>query len=323
MSQSSLVALVHAVRYEADGVVSVELRPGAPGVLFPEHSAGAHIDFHLPNGLVRSYSLCNPQGESQRYVIGVLNDRRSRGGSRYIHEQLRVGSVVQISSPRNHFSLFEDAQRSVLVAGGIGITPVFAMFQRLATLRRSVKLVYCARNRREAAFQKPLAELAGPDVEIHWHFDDEEGGASPDLKALLGPEGSKAHFYCCGPTPMLAAFEKTLDFLEFPNCHIERFAVPVISEPRQHDKSYVVELARSGKVLEVPVGKSLLDSLIDAGLDCAYSCKEGVCGACETRVLAGEIDHRDGILSNAERAAMNAMMICVSGCRSDRLVLDL
>lgn len=322
MSTALLPARVHAMRHEADGIVSVELRPATPGVAFPRHTAGAHIDLHLPNGMVRSYSLFNPQEDEQRYVVGVLNDRKSRGGSRFVHEHLRVGSVIQISPPRNHFTLTEEAERSVLVSGGIGITPIFAMLQRLSTLGKPVKLLYCARTRTEAAFLPVISAMVGPNVEVAWHFDDEKG-TPPNLVELLAPEGAGAHFYCCGPGPMLDAFEKALQTLEFPHCHIERFAAPVVAANPDGEKDCVVELAQSGKTVTVPAGKSILDSLIEAGFDCNYSCKEGVCGSCETKVLAGEVDHRDGILTKDEQAAMNTMMICVSRCKSGKLVLDL
>ena len=322
MSIALLPARVYAMRYEADGIVSVELRPATPDVVFPRHAAGAHIDLHLANGLVRSYSLFNPQEDSQRYVVGVLNDKKSRGGSRFVHEQLRVGSVIQISPPRNHFALNEEAARSVLVSGGIGITPIFAMLQRLKTLGKPVKLLYCARTRAEAAFIPIISAMASSNVEVAWHFDDEKG-APPNLVEMLAPEGADTHFYCCGPGPMLDSFEKALQSLSFPHCHIERFAAPAAATKPETERGFEVELAQTGKTVTVPAGKSILDTLIEAGLDCNYSCKEGVCGSCETKVLAGQVDHRDCLLSQEEQAAMNTMMICVSRCKSKKLVLDL
>lgn len=322
MSIALLSARVYSMRYEADGIVSVELRPATPDIVFPQHTAGAHIDLHLANGLVRSYSLFNPQEDKQRYVVGVLNDKKSRGGSRFVHEKLRVGSVLQISPPRNHFALNEEAERSVLVSGGIGITPIFAMLQRLSSLGRTVKLYYCARTRSEAAFIPEISAMATPNIEVCWHFDDEKG-APPNLNELLATEGADAHFYCCGPGPMLDSFEKALKTLAFPHCHVERFAAPAVVANAESEKGFMVELAQTGKTLEVPAGKSILDSLIEAGLDCNYSCREGVCGSCETKVLAGEVDHRDCLLNDEEKAAMNTMMICVSRCKSEKLVLDL
>ncbi|MBB3175937.1 PDR/VanB family oxidoreductase [Variovorax sp. Sphag1AA] len=323
MSSPTLKALVHTMRYEADGIVSVEFRPASPDVDFPAFEAGSHIDLHLPNGLVRSYSLCNPSSDRQRYVVGVLNDRKSRGGSRYVHQQLRVGMTLPISAPRNNFKLEEGAERSVLVAGGIGVTPIWCMLQRLVAIGRPVEFLYCARNRKEAAFCEAIGALAAEKgVQLTWHFDEEKG-APPNLTQLLADKGADSHYYCCGPTPMLDSFEKACEQLGFPHAHIERFAAVHVEAPSA-TQTYVVECAKSGKSVEVPPGKSILDSLIDAGLNPDHSCKEGVCGACETKVIeAGEIDHRDGILTKAEQAANKTIMICVSGCKRGPLVLDI
>ncbi len=322
MSSPTLNARVFAMRHEAEGIVSVEFRPATPEVEFPPFEAGSHIDLHLPNGLVRSYSLCNDSSERQRYVVGVLNDRKSRGGSRYVHQQLRVGSTLQISAPRNNFRLHEDAPRSVLVSGGIGITPVWCMLQRLAALGRPVELLYCARTRAESAFIEAIEALAkDKGVTVRWHFDDVQG-APPDLAALLGGLGADTHYYCCGPTPMLDNFEATCEKLGYANAHIERFAAAP-APAGGADQGFEVRLHRSNRTVEVPPGKSILDSLIDAGLSPDHSCKEGVCGACETAVLDGEIEHRDGILTKQEREAGKTMMICVSRCKRGALVLDI
>ncbi|WP_326537451.1 PDR/VanB family oxidoreductase [Pseudorhodoferax sp.] len=321
MSAPTLNALVHTMRYEADGIVSIEFRPAAPGVEFPPFDAGAHIDLHLSNALVRSYSLCNPSSDRQRYVVGVALDRKSRGGSRFVHQQLRVGQTIAISPPRNNFKLHEDAPRSVLVCGGIGVTPIWCMLQRLVALGRPVELICCARSRKEAAFTEAIGALQGTQVAVTWHFDDERG-VPPDLGALLQGKGADTHFYCCGPGPMLDAFEATCERLGYPNAHIERFAAaPVASTDAE--RGFVVWLQKAGREIEVPPGKSILDCLIDGGLDPDHSCKEGVCGACETAVVAGELVHHDGILSKQEREAGKTMMICVSRCKSERLVLDI
>jgi len=321
MSTPTLAALVHTMRWEADGILSVELRPATPAVEFPPFEAGSHIDLHLGNALSRSYSLCNPSSDRQRYVVGVALDRKSRGGSRFVHQQLRVGQTLQIAPPRNNFKLHEDAPRSVLVSGGIGITPIWCMVQRLVALGRPVDLIYCARNRKEAAFREAIEALAGDRVRVHWHFDD-EAGAPPQLAKLLAGKGAESHFYCCGPGPMLDAFEATCEQLGYPNAHIERFAA-VHVEPTGKEQGFTVVLEKSGKEVEVPPGKSILDSLIDAGLNPDHSCKEGVCGACETAVLVGELEHHDGVLTKFERESGKTMMICVSRCKSARLVLDM
>ena len=324
MSSPTLQALVFNLRHEARGIISVELRPTNDGERWPDVEAGAHIDLHLGNGMVRSYSLTNP-GEGHRYVVAVLNDPRSRGGSRYVHEQLRVGQVITIGAPRNHFRLDEAAPRSVLLAGGIGITPLLAMCRRLVALGRPAQLIYCARSRREAAFLEAIEaerERSGGALQVTLRFDDEHGGP-PDLQALLAGHPADTHFYSCGPGPMLDAFERACEALGQANVHLERFAAaPTAEAPAPAAGAYTVELRQSGKTFAVPVGVSLLDAMLEAGCDPAFSCREGVCGACETRVIEGEVDHHDHILTKSERAANKSMMICVSHCRSARLVLD-
>ncbi|MFJ4351995.1 PDR/VanB family oxidoreductase [Pseudomonas sp. NPDC089428] len=315
---STVSALVHTLRHEADGIISVELRPWGDTVFAP-FEAGAHIDLHLPNGLVRSYSLLNSPSDKGRYVVGILRDRSSRGGSRYVHEQLRVGTQLTISQPRNHFALDTRASHSVLVAGGIGITPIYCMFRQLLALGRSAELIYCARSRREAALLEPLAGLG---AKVLYHFNDEKGSL-PDLAHYLAGRSSDTHFYCCGPTPMLDAFEAVCEQLGYAHAHIERFSAVEVAAADDALASYSVTLSKSGKTLNVEPGLNLLDVLLEAGCDIDYSCREGVCGSCETRVLEGDIDHRDGVLTKAERAANGSMMVCVSGCKSRRLVLDL
>lgn len=317
---STLQARVRTLRHEADGIISIELVP-AGGVSFPPFEAGAHIDLHLPSGLVRSYSLLNGQDERHRYHLGVLNDRGSRGGSRWVHEQLRVGSQIAISVPRNHFALDEQASHTVLVAGGIGVTPILCMARRLKDLGRSFELLYLARSRAHAAFVDDIEALGAP---VTWHFDAERGGP-PDLRAMLAerPAGSNTHYYACGPAPMLDAFEKSCAELGYANVHIERFTAVEVAAATDARSSYTVELRKSGKVVQVSSAQTLLDAIRACGVEPETSCEDGICGSCETRVIEGRPDHRDSVLSNAEREASKTMMICVGGCRSERLVLEL
>ncbi|MCU0927379.1 MAG: PDR/VanB family oxidoreductase [Hydrogenophaga sp.] len=321
MSNATTVqAWVHTLRFEADDIIGVELRP-VEGSTFPAFEAGSHIDLHLPNGMVRSYSLCNDSRETHRYVLGVLKDRASRGGSRCVHEQLRVGMRLGISAPRNNFPLHEDASHSVLLAGGIGVTPVLCMARRLQALGRSFEFVYCARSRKSAAF---IAEIEALGAPVTWHFDDEHGGP-PDLKALLGRRAPSAseHFYACGPAVMLDGFEKTCAALGHTHAHIERFTAVEVAASADAKQAYTVELRRSGKTFEVTPDKTLHQCLIDIRANVPFSCEEGICGSCETRVIEGEPDHRDSVLTAAEQATNQSMMVCVSGCKSARLVLDL
>jgi tetrachlorobenzoquinone reductase len=318
MTSSSLFSVrVHVIRFEAQGIVSVELR-SVQGEDLPPFSAGSHIDLHLASGLVRSYSLLNPSAERHRYVVGVLNDRQSKGGSRFVHEQLRVGSVIAISNPRNNFALDETAAMSVLVAGGIGVTPIVCMYNRLRTTKRPVELIYCARTRTEAAFVDELRALGG---RVNTRFDD-EAKSPPNLGELLSGYSPDTHFYCCGPSPMLDAFQAACNQLGYQHVHIERF-VAIDDVQTTQDSGYTVELAKSGRTVAVPAGKSLLDALLEAGVNSDYSCREGVCGACETAVLGGEPDHRDSVLTERERAANKSIMLCVSGCKGSKLILDI
>lgn len=318
----TLNAFVHTLKYEAQDILSIDLRPVA-GEVFMPFEAGSHIDLHLPSGLVRSYSLLNACDERQRYVVAVLKDKGSRGGSREVHEQLRIAMPVTVSEPRNNFSLVEDADHSVLLAGGIGVTPILSMVQRLKQLGRSFEVVYCARSRQSAAF---VSEIEALTTQVHWHFDDEQKGP-PDVQGLLAARSGKGadatHYYACGPAVMLNAFESSCATLGYKHAHIERFQAIEVAPASDAQHTYTVELKKSGQVLTVLPGQSLLATLQAAQIDCHTSCEEGICGSCETRVLEGAPDHRDSVLSPAEQSRNKVMMVCVSGCKSDRLVLDL
>ena len=317
---TTLSAYVHALRYEAEDITSIELRP-IEGVEFPPVEAGAHIDLQLPNGLLRRYSLVNPPGDPGRYRVAVLKDRASRGGSRWLHETLRIGMRLTISAPRNNFKLHEDAGHSVLVAGGIGITPLLCMGRRLQQLGRPFELLVFARSRKSAAF---VAEINALGVPVHWHFDTEQGGP-PDLRALLAARPAKAdtHYYACGPGMMLDSFEAVCAALGYHNAHIERFTAVEVAAASDAKQTYTVELKRSGKTITVTPEQTLLQALRGGGVEPNTSCEEGVCGSCETRVLGGTPDHRDSVLSASEQASNTVMMVCVGGCKSASLVLDL
>jgi vanillate O-demethylase ferredoxin subunit len=307
---------VKSATWEAPSVVSYDLRPLEPGEL-PPFTAGAHVDLTLPNGLIRSYSLINPQAERHRYVIAVQRDRASRGGSKWVHENFRPGDILTVNGPRNNFALNEAAQKSVFIAGGIGITPIMSMIERLSTLNREWELVYCARKRADTAFAEKLADFGS---RVRFNFDEEPGGRMLDIAATVRAAPPDAHLYCCGPLPMLEAFEAAAASLPRDRVHVEYFTA---KEPAAVQGGFTVVLAKSGKEFVVPPGKTILDTLLDAGLDIPYSCTEGICGTCETRVLEGEPDHRDLILTEDERAAGKVMMICCSGAKSEKLVLDL
>ena len=317
-------ARVDAIHTICPGVISIELCPASPEQHLPPFTAGAHIDLHLPNGLVRSYSLHNAPGTTNRYAIGVLHDSASRGGSRWVHEQLHAGDQITISAPRNHFALDEaQGQASVFVAGGIGVTPILSMLRRLMQLGKTAHVIYCARSRSSAPFLDDLSRLASASLTLHTHFDDEAGGP-PKLQDLLAAHRKDAHFYCCGPAPMLASFEASCAALGLNHVHLERFKAEASTRPQPALSGLcTVELRQSGLSLELPKNRPPLQALLDAGVDIEFSCEEGVCGACETRIIEGEAEHRDSVLSGAQKTAQKSMMVCVSRCRSDRMVLDL
>jgi ferredoxin-NADP reductase len=308
---------VKCISFEAQGVLGFELHPVRNQPL-PAFTAGAHIDLHLQNGMIRSYSLVNPQTESHRYLIAVNRDAASRGGSRYMHEHLRPGDMVMVSRPRNNFPVREDADESIFIAGGIGITPILGMVQRLESLGRNWRLHYCARTRKSAAYVEELIALGRDKVRLN--FDGEEGGQILDLTAVISGAYPTAHYYCCGPTGMLSAFERATAAIPRERVHVEYFASTL---PAAVEGGFAIELAKSGRTLLVPPGRSILDVLIEARVDVPFSCAEGICGTCETRVLSGTPDHRDLVLSADEKASNRTMMVCCSGCKSEKLVLDL
>ncbi|MEW9586420.1 2Fe-2S iron-sulfur cluster-binding protein [Paraburkholderia sp. DGU8] len=317
MRTATLNVVVDKLTVEATDTLSVELRPVGRENL-PAFDAGAHISLKLPNGIVRSYSLVNPANDAQRYVLGVLRARESQGGSLFIHEQLRVGDHLTISAPRNNFPLDESGERFVLIAGGIGVTAIYSMAQRLVSLGKQVEMLYCCRSREHAAWLAPIQALG---ITLWLHFDADESGP-PDLDAFIDGRGAETRYYCCGPSPMLSAFEQACSRHGYPHAHIERFGAAPVSIGAVATPGYEVELARSGKTVRVERGGRLLDALIAAGVDVPFSCEHGICGSCEMTVLEGEIDHRDSVLSESERKTGKSLMVCVSGCKRGRLVLD-
>jgi vanillate O-demethylase ferredoxin subunit len=271
--------------------------------------------------MIRSYSLVNDQSERNRYVVAVNNDAASRGGSRFIHESFRPGDVITISHPRNNFTLQENAAHSVLIAGGIGITPIFSMIRRLNALGRSWELFYAARTRVAAAFLDELHALrctAHPN--LHLNFDQEQSGRMLDLSAIVRGASPDAHLYCCGPVPMLEAFEAATQGWLAGQVHVEYFKA---KEKPAAEGGFEVKLARSNRTVAVEAGKTILNALLDAGIAANYACTEGVCGTCETRVIEGVPDHRDLFLGKEEQATNKTMMICCSGSKSSTIVLDL
>lgn len=338
MSTDTLTLRVRALTWEAEGILGVELLPLQADTLLPDFEAGAHIDLHLPGtgsathlpdagsgAQIRSYSLLNTPGERQRWCIAVNLDAASRGGSRWIHERLRCGQTLTVGAPRNHFPLNEAAPLSVFFAGGIGITPILAMIRRLEALGRPWRLHYACRDRAHAAFVPELqalaetAQAAGRDGALDLHFDAECGRVL-DIAGLVAALPAASHLYACGPKGLLAAYEAATAAWPREQVHLEHFGA---TQAAATEGGYTAELKRSGRSLQVRPGETLLDRLLAEGVDVLYSCREGVCGTCEVKVLAGEPDHRDLVLSAAERATHTRMMVCCSGAKTPKLVLDL
>ena len=308
--------LIGGMRLEAEGIVSLELRP-LPGEALPDWAAGAHIDLRLPSGQVRQYSLCGDPLERSFWRIAVLKEQAGRGGSREVHDGLRVGQVVGTGGPRNAFPLAA-ACAYQFVAGGIGITPILPML--LAAERAGVPwhLVYGGRSRSSMAFLEHLKRGTG-SVQIQ--PADECGPL--DLDAIAERAAAGAETYCCGPGGLLNALTARFAAQELqPRLHLERFA-PVPSAPSSTEAALTLVLARSGQEVEVPPGCSLMEALRANGVEVPSSCEQGVCGMCETRVLDGVVDHRDMLLTERERERNNVMMVCVSRARTRTLLLDL
>ena len=310
--------LVDQVRWEADDVVSVRLRD-AGGADLPTWTPGAHLDLVLPSGLIRQYSLCGDPADRTSYLVAVLRERAGRGGSAEIHDTALVGRTLEVRGPRNHFTL-EPAPAYVFLAGGIGITPLVAMARAAARSRTPWRLHYGGRSRRSMAFVDELSRLAEAGDGQVVHAPQDAVGLL-DLDVIIAGAPPEAAIYACGPEGMLRAAQSAGDAAG-RTVSIERFAAA--SHPdRPASAAFEVELCRSGLRLPVPPDRSMLEVIRDVLPDVPYSCEEGYCGTCEVRVVDGVPDHRDDILSPAQRAAGDLVMICVSRSASGVLSLDL
>lgn len=320
MPPTRIKATVHRVRDIAKGIRSYELKPLEVDA-FPVATAGAHIDLHLTPTLTRSYSLCGRPGETHAYQVAVALDPQGAGGSRHLFEEVVPGRLIEISTPANHFSFRDDAPCSVFVAGGIGITPLWSMIQGLKGRSVPWILYYAARSKAQAAFHDEIESFArehGGTLVLS--FGDDPERKRLDFQQIVAQAPPAAHFYCCGPKRMIDAFVASTSALPPDKVHVEYFEGIAATGG---EKTFTIELARSGKCLTVPAGETILDVVEAAGIAVAYSCREGVCGACEVRVLSGTPDHKDLVLSAEERAKNHSMMVCCSGAVSDHLVLDL
>jgi phthalate 4,5-dioxygenase reductase component len=287
------------------------------GATLPEFTAGAHISVRVPNGEVRKYSLCNDPLERDHYIIAAKREADGRGGSISLIDHTKCGDTLAVSAPHNDFALVRSAAGYLFSAGGIGITPILSMIRHLNSIGNSrFKLYYCTRSAGATPFRD---ELSAPEFRgrVVLHHDQGDPAQALDLWPLLErPKGT--HLYCCGPRTMMQAVRDMTGHWSPSSVHFEAFTDTVKSKP--DDRAFKIRLARSGEVLPVPVGVTVLEALRAHGLQVPSSCESGTCGTCRTRLLAGEADHRDLVLSAAEHC--DNIMVCVSRARSDELVID-
>lgn len=299
----------------ADGVAAFTFA-AVDGADLPEWEPGAHIDLVLDNGLTRQYSLCGDPSDRRTYRVAVLREPEGRGGSRYIHDELDIGSTVSIRGPRNHFKL-EPSEKYIFIAGGIGITPILPMVDEVTEAGAEWTLIYGGRALSSMGF---VDELAAHGGRVTTWPQDSHGII--DLDSVLGSPRERTLVYVCGPAPLLDAVEKRCATWPEGSLHLERFASKVLTAPVR-DAPFEIELARSARTLLVPTDRSIVDVLEEVGINVLTSCNEGKCGTCDTDVLEGVPDHRDSLLSKAEQESGDRMMLCVSRSCTPKLVLDL
>jgi ferredoxin-NADP reductase len=318
---------VRSIVNEAIGVNAYEL-VAPDGELLPAFSAGSHIDVHIPGGFVRQYSLCNDPRERHRYLIGVLNVSDGRGGSAALHAGVRAGDRIRVSMPRNHFQLEERARQHLLVAGGIGITPMLSMVEALEARGQRYTLHYCARAPERAAFLGRLARQFKCGRAIA-HYDRGVPSAGLSIADLLRVPEPGTHLYYCGPAGLMSAIARASAHWPQGTVHCEYFAAPPAVWPRdtgeaagaQENSAFQIQIASTGQLLSVPAEKSIVEVLREAGVSCETSCEAGVCGTCKTRYLEGTPEHCDYVLDDAEKSEY--LTPCCSRSKSGLLVLDL
>jgi ferredoxin-NADP reductase len=310
---------VRAIRLQAERTHAFELaRPD--GALLPPVQAGSHVDVHVPGGLLRSYSLAGDPQDRSHWLLGVLRELDGSGGSRAMFDAVRVGDPLTLSTPRNAFALAPGAKHSVLLAGGIGITPLKAMAHVLAAQGASFELHHCARSPQHAAFAAELQAtvLAG---QLHWHFDGGVPGEGLDIAALLANPSPGTHLYYCGPAGFMQACADASRHWPAGSVHFEHFKPPIATAPAMPAGSFEVLLAHKGIRVQVLPEQTIVRAMELAGLRVPTSCLSGLCGSCKTNYLEGDVEHNDYILSDEEHKT--CLTLCVSRARSPLLVLDL
>ncbi|MGH8436279.1 MAG: PDR/VanB family oxidoreductase [Pseudomonas sp.] len=312
---------VSAITREAEGILTFALS-GLQNEALPAFSAGSHIDVLVPNGFVRQYSLCNDSSETHRYLIGVLHDPTSRGGSKGMHELLQEGDQLHISTPKNHFALVEDASKSLLLAGGIGITPLLCMAERLSHTGGDFEMHYCTRTLQRTAFYERIR--SGSFVsKVAFHFDQEGPESRLNINDILAAQPGNCHLYVCGPKGFMDAMLNAAKTFGWPGdrLHYEFFSAEVVHE--DGDSPFEVKLFSSGMVIQVQSDQTVVQALAGAGVDLPTSCEQGVCGTCLTRIIEGVPDHRDMFLTPEEQAKNDQFLPCCSRAQTSMLLLDL
>jgi phthalate 4,5-dioxygenase reductase subunit len=301
----------------AHGIYLFELQNRARADL-PPFTAGAHVKLRTPGGFVRKYSMCNDPAERSRYTIAVKREMSGRGGSIDLVDHTRVDDTLLVAPPVNDFELPPRATDLLFIAGGIGITPIMAMIHQLQSdAGKRFRLYYCTRAPEMTAF---LQELSAPALKgkVRIHHDAGDSAQALDLWPILEQRRNREHLYCCGPRSLMAIVRDLTGHWSSTSVHFEAFSEPEKIKP--HDKPFVVKLARTGVGFEVPIGKSILETMHSLGYQAPSSCESGTCGTCRTKLLEGEADHRDLVLAEHERH--DQIMICVSRARGPKLVID-
>jgi len=304
---------------EAEDIVSLDLGLDDGGLL-PAFSAGAHIDLHIKPDLIRQYSLVNHPEERHRYLIGVLRDPKSRGGSIAVHDELNEGDLITISSPKNHFPLVR-SRRHLLLGGGIGITPILCMAERLEHIQADYELHYCTRSPARMAFRQRIDETL-PSERVYYHFDDGDKSQLLNLDELLGLPDNSTHIYACGPSAFIDYVCQAAESYGWrsQNIHFEYFGAELDSS---NDKAFEVEIASSGEIIRIPVGHAVTEVLQEYDIDIEVACEQGVCGTCVTRVMQGVPEHRDRFLTKEQKGRNDQFTPCCSRAKGERLILDL
>lgn len=296
------------------------------GAELPPFEAGAHIDIHLPDGFIRQYSLCNSPSERHRYQIAVLHERNGRGGSIRVHTHVRAGDLIEISEPKNLFPLDETADNYLLIAGGIGITPIKAMAERLHAIGANYTVYYCAERAERAAFRQELSSEHFRDRVI-FHYDEGDRDKQLDLKTLLAEYKPGTQLYFCGPGGLINAISLNAEHWPKGTVHFELFSAPVAKPHADAGSpadtgSFDVQINSTGQVIQVSADQTIIESLRSAGVECETSCEAGICSTCQTHFISGEVDHQDFILSDEEK--QDQILICCSRAKpGSTLVLDL